>query len=613
MDYHKVSKEILQLVGGEENVQSVIHCMTRLRFNLHDNAKADRSRLEQMDGVMGTNISGEQFQIIIGNNVPKVYKALIENSGLSEENTNGASGQKKNVLSALFDVISGVFTPILPAIAGAGMIKGLLALAVTFGWMAETSQAHTILTAIGDGAFYFLPMLLAVSAARKFGSNPYVAAAIAGAILHPDLTALLGSGKSISFIGLPVTAATYSSTVIPILLAIWMTSYVEKWIDRVTPSSLKLIVVPTLTLVIVVPVTLMTVGPLGAILGDYLSVGVNYLFDHAGIVAMILLAGTFSLIIMTGMHYALVPIMINNIAQNGHDYILPAMFLANMGQAGASFAVFLKSKNKKFKSLAFTTSITALMGITEPAMYGVNMRLKRPFAAALIGGAAGGAFYGVTGVASYIVGGNAGLPSIPIFIGPTFLYAVIGLVISFAAGTAAAYLIGFEDVQAEGSNETAEKAPEMKVDGEMIHSPIKGEVKALSEVNDSVFSAEIMGKGFAIVPEEGLAVAPVSGAITTVFKTKHAIGITSDRGAEVLIHIGLDTVQLDGRHFDVLVKEGDKVSPGDPLVSFDIEKIKAAGYDVITPVIITNTDQYAVTAVKESGTVKTNEALLALS
>ncbi|PRR87004.1 beta-glucoside-specific PTS transporter subunit IIABC [Bacillus atrophaeus] len=613
MDYHKVSKEILQLVGGEENVQSVIHCMTRLRFNLHDNAKANRSRLEQMDGVMGTNISGEQFQIIIGNNVPKVYKSLLENSGLSEENTNGASGQKKNVLSALFDVVSGVFTPILPAIAGAGMIKGLLALAVTFGWMAETSQAHTILTAIGDGAFYFLPMLLAVSAARKFGSNPYVAAAIAGAILHPDLTALLGSGKSISFIGLPVTAATYSSTVIPILLAIWMTSYVEKWIDRVTPSSLKLIVVPTLTLVIVVPVTLMTVGPLGAILGDYLSVGVNYLFDHAGIVAMILLAGTFSLIIMTGMHYALVPIMINNIAQNGHDYILPAMFLANMGQAGASFAVFLKSKNKKFKSLAFTTSITALMGITEPAMYGVNMRLKRPFAAALIGGAAGGAFYGVTCVASYIVGGNAGLPSIPIFIGPTFLYAVIGLAISFAAGTAAAYLIGFEDVQAEGSNETAEKAPEMKVDGEMIHSPIKGEVKALSEVNDSVFSAEIMGKGFAIVPEEGLAVAPVSGAITTVFKTKHAIGITSDRGAEVLIHIGLDTVQLDGRHFDVLVKEGDKVSPGDPLVSFDIEKIKAAGYDVITPVIITNTDQYAVTAVKESGIVKTNEALLALS
>ncbi|ARJ73338.1 PTS beta-glucoside transporter subunit EIIBCA [Bacillus velezensis] len=611
MDYHKISKEILQLVGGEENVQSVIHCMTRLRFNLYDNAKADRSGLEQTEGVMGTNISGGQFQIIIGNHVPKVYQALMESSGLSDESANKTSKQKKNVLSAVFDVISGVFTPILPAIAGAGMIKGLVALAVTFGWMSEKSETHSILTAFGDGAFYFLPLLLAVSAARKFRCNPYVAAAVAGAILHPDLTALLGAGKSISFIGLPVTAATYSSTVIPILLAIWLMSYVEKGIDRITPSSLKLIAVPMLTLVIVVPVTLITVGPLGAILGNYLSVGVNDLFNHAGIAAMILLAGTFSLIIMTGMHYALVPIMINNIAQNGHDYILPAMFLANMGQAGASFAVFLKSKNKTFKSLAFTTGITALMGITEPAMYGVNMRLKKPFAAALIGGAAGGAFYGVTGVASYIVGGNAGLPSIPVFIGPTFLYALIGLFISFAAGIAAALLIGFEDVQSE--RDKASEAPGVTAGGEIIHSPIKGEVKALSEVNDSVFSGGMMGKGFAILPEEGAAVSPVEGRVTAVFKTKHAIGITSTRGAEVLIHIGIDTVRLDGRHFEMHVKEGDAVAPGDLLITFDIDEIKAAGFDVITPVIITNTDQYSFTDVKKSGMVKPNEALLALS
>ncbi|MGV3271272.1 beta-glucoside-specific PTS transporter subunit IIABC [Bacillus sp. CIS52] len=611
MDYLKISKEILQLVGGEENVQSVVHCMTRLRFNLYDNAKADRDGLEQTEGVMGTNISGEQFQIIIGNHVPKVYQALMESSGLSSESANKTSKQKKNVLSAVFDVISGVFTPILPAIAGAGMIKGLVALAVTFGWMSEKSQTHSILTAVGDGAFYFLPLLLAVSAARKFRCNPYVAAAVAGAILHPDLTALLGSGKSISFIGLPVTAATYSSTVIPILLAIWLMSYVEKGIDRITPSSLKLIAVPMLTLVIVVPVTLITVGPLGAILGNDLSVGVNYLFSHAGIAAMILLAGTFSLIIMTGMHYALVPIMINNISQNGHDYILPAMFLANMGQAGASFAVFLKSKNKTFKSLAFTTSITALMGITEPAMYGVNMRLKKPFAAALIGGAAGGAFYGVTGVASYIVGGNAGLPSIPVFIGPTFLYALIGLFISFAAGMAAALLIGFEDVQSE--RDEASETPGVTAGGEIIHSPIKGEVKALSEVNDSVFSGGMMGKGFAILPEEGAAVSPVEGRVTAVFKTKHAIGIMSARGAEILIHIGLDTVRLDGRHFEMHVKEGDAVAPGDLLITFDIEEIKAAGFDMMTPVIITNTDQYLFTDVKKHGMVKPNEALLALS
>ncbi|WP_121643650.1 beta-glucoside-specific PTS transporter subunit IIABC [Bacillus vallismortis] len=612
MDYDKLSKDILQLVGGEENVQRVIHCMTRLRFNLHDNSKADRGQLERLPGVMGTNISGEQFQIIIGNDVPKVYQAMLRNSNLSDEKSAGSSSQKKNVLSAVFDVISGVFTPILPAIAGAGMIKGLVALAVTFGWMTETSQAHVILSAIGDGAFYFLPLLLAMSAARKFGSNPYVAAAIGAAILHPDLTALLGAGKPISFIGLPVTAATYSSTVIPILLAIWIASYVEKWIDRVTHSSLKLIVVPTLTLLIVVPLTLITVGPLGAILGEYLSVGVNVLFDHAGLIAMILLAGTFSLIIMTGMHYALVPIMINNIAQNGHDYLLPAMFLANMGQAGASFAVFLRSRNKKFKSLALTTSVTALMGITEPAMYGVNMRLKKPFAAALLGGAAGGAFYGVTGVASYIVGGNAGLPSIPVFIGPTFIYAMIGLVIAFAAGTAAAYLIGFEDVPSD-SNQQPSVTNGHEGSGEIIHSPIKGEVKALSEVNDGVFSAGIMGKGFAIEPEEGEVVSPVNGSVTTIFKTKHAIGITSDQGAEILIHIGLDTVKLEGQWFTAHVKEGDKVAPGDPLVSFDLEQIKAAGYDVITPVIVTNTDQYSISPVKEIGKVQTKEALLALS
>ncbi|MEC0278268.1 beta-glucoside-specific PTS transporter subunit IIABC [Bacillus halotolerans] len=611
MDYDKLSRDILQLAGGEENVQRVIHCMTRLRFNLYDNSKADRSQLEQLPGVMGTNISGEQFQIIIGNDVPKVYQAIVRHSNLSDEKSAGSSSQKKNVLSAVFDVISGVFTPILPAIAGAGMIKGLVALAVTFGWMAEKSQVHVILSAVGDGAFYFLPLLLAMSAARKFGSNPYVAAAIAAAILHPDLTALLSSGKSISFIGLPVIAATYSSTVIPILLAIWIASYVEKWIDRITHSSLKLIVVPTLTLLIVVPLTLITVGPLGAILGEYLSVGVNYLFDHAGLVAMILLAGTFSLIIMTGMHYALVPIMINNIAQNGHDYLLPAMFLANMGQAGASFAVFLRSRNKKFKSLALTTSVTALMGITEPAMYGVNMRLKKPFAAALLGGAAGGAFYGVTGVASYIVGGNAGLPSIPVFIGPTFIYAIIGLVIAFVAGTAAAYLIGFEDVPSESDKPSVTNGHQGS--GEIIHSPIKGEVKALSEVNDGVFSAGIMGKGFAIEPEEGEVVSPVYGSVTTVFKTKHAIGITSDQGAEILIHIGLDTVKLEGQWFTAHVKEGDKVAPGDPLVSFDLEQIIAAGYDVITPVIVTNTDRYSFSPVKEIGRVQTKEALLALS
>jgi PTS system beta-glucosides-specific IIC component len=623
MDYNKTSKEILQLVGGEENVQSVIHCMTRLRFNLYDNSKTDRSKLENVPGVMGTNVSGDQFQIIIGNDVPKVYKAILSNSKLNaDQASEKKSGEKKNVISAIFDVISGVFTPILPAIAGAGMIKGILAIALTFGWISNTSQTYIILNAIGDGAFYFLPILLAFSAARKFGSNPYIAGAIGTAILYPNLTALLSSGEKISFIGLPVTAVTYSSTVIPILLAIWIASYVEKWIDRIIPSSLKLILVPTFTLLIVAPLTLIAVGPLGAILGNWLSMGISALFEHGGIFAGLLLGGTWSLIIMTGMHYALIPIALNSIAQNGFDYLLVTMIMANLAQSGAAFAVGLRSKNKTFKSLAFSTSLTASMGVTEPAMYGVNMRLKKPFIGALIGGAIGGVFCSIFDVKYYILGGSAGLPGITSFIGPTFFYALIGLAISFIAGTVVTYILGFNDVEGEKEqdqpattkveDENIEPKTAIIVAAEELYSPIKGEVKPLSEVNDPTFSAGIMGQGIAIQPEKGVVVSPVTGKVTTIFKTKHAIGITSDNGAEILIHVGLDTVKLDGKHFIAHVKDGDFVDVGDQLVSFDMDAIQAEGYDLITPIIITNTDRYEEIKPVKEGKVNTKESFLAL-
>ncbi|MGM9926439.1 MAG: beta-glucoside-specific PTS transporter subunit IIABC [Bacillus sp. (in: firmicutes)] len=619
MDYSKTAQQILQLVGGEENVQSVVHCMTRLRFSLYDNSKANKQKIEKVPGVMGVNISGEQFQIIIGNDVPKVYKEIMNNSTLQAD---GGKEQvkkgKKNPISAAFEVIASCFTPILPAIAGAGMIKGILAIAATFGWLQATDQTYIILSAIGDGAFYFLPMLLAFSCARKFGSNPYVAVTIAAALLHPDLTALFGAGESISFLGLPVTIATYSSTVIPILLAVWVASYVEKFVDKYTHAAVKLIVVPTVTILVVVPVTLVAIGPLGTIIGDYLSVGLNFLFENTGFFASMLLGGTFSLIIMTGMHYALSPVIINNLATNGYDYIFPAMFVANMGQAGAALAVALRTKNTSFKSLAFTTSLTAVMGITEPAMYGVNMRMKKPFIGALLGGAIGGAYFGVFGVAAYIIGGNGGLPGIPVFIGPTFVHALIGMAISFVAGTVITYFLGFEDVEAEVEEESEEQAEAVATvaafDAEEIHSPLVGEIKPLSEVNDPTFSQEIMGKGVAIVPTEGTVVSPVNGTITTIFKTKHALGITSDNGAEILIHVGLDTVQLDGQYFTAHVQEGARVEQGQKLISFDMDAIQKAGYDLITPVIVTNTPQYeAISPVRVTGHVEPNDAILFLS
>ncbi|MEM1505273.1 beta-glucoside-specific PTS transporter subunit IIABC [Domibacillus sp. 8LH] len=623
MDHTALAKDILKLVGGEENVQNVVHCMTRLRFTLSDNSKADRAQLENLPGVMGTNISSGQFQIIIGNNVPKVYQALVQNSHISTEGNKATeSKEKKNPVTAVFEVIAGVFTPIIPAIAGAGMIKGFLALFVTLGWLTPESQTYAILNIIGDGAFYFLPILLAVSAARKFNTNPFIAASVGAAILHPNLAALFASGEKIEFIGIPVTVvATYSSTVIPILLAIWAASYVEKWIDRVTHQSLKLIVVPTLTLLIIVPFTLIAVGPLGTVIGDYLSTGVNFLFNNAAIVSSILLGATFSLIIMTGMHYALSPIIINGLAQNGFDYMIPAMFVANMGQAGAALAVSLRTKNTKFKSLAFTTGITALMGITEPAMYGVNMKLKRPFVAAMIGGAAGGFYNGLTGAKAFVITGNAGLPGIPVLIGPTFIHALIGLVIAFAAAIIAGYFLGFKDVETEQKAPSEPKQPvenntlsvQPGVTAEQLFSPLQGEVRSLHTVNDATFSQEIMGKGLAIFPHQGEVVSPVHGTITTIFKTKHAIGITSDDGAEILIHVGLDTVRLDGQHFTAHLHEGSRVKPGDKIVSFDVEAIQAAGYDLVTPIIITNTDRYKQIEAAAQGTVRAGEPLLMLS
>lgn len=608
MNTKELSKEILKLVGGEDNIDQVTHCMTRLRFNLNDNNRADKAALQKTDGVMGVMINGGQFQVIIGNDVPVVYNELIGNMSVSPEKK--ASGdkvekKKQNPLSKLFDFISGIFTPILPAITGAGMIKGIVALLVAVGWMGTENSTYIILSAIGDGAFYFLPIVLAISAARKLGSNMYIAAAIGAAILHPTVTTLLGSGEPVTFASLPVVAATYASSVIPIVIAVWLASYVEKAVDKVTHASLKLIIVPTVTLLVIVPLTLIAVGPLGVIIGDGLTGGISWLFENTGLFAGLLLGGTMSLLIITGMHYALIPIMIASIAQLGYDYMIPIMMVANFAQAGSALGVSLRTKNSKLKSLSLSTSITAFMGITEPAMYGVNMRLKKPFISALIGGAAGGAFLSLFKVKAYVIGGLAGLSGIPMVLGATFVYSVIGFAIGAVVAAIVTYIIGFEDepeaaaapavTSAEPVNvsaATAVGAAESTMVNQEVFSPIAGAVKPLSEVSDPAFSEEIMGKGVAIQPSEGRVVSPVQGTVFSLSKSGHAIGLVSDSGAEMLIHIGIDTVKLKGLHFSPKVTAGTRVAVGDLLMEFDLVEIEKAGYSTITPVIITNIQQY---------------------
>ncbi|MGG1441808.1 beta-glucoside-specific PTS transporter subunit IIABC [Brevibacillus laterosporus] len=625
MDQEKVAKEIVALVGGKENIAHVTHCMTRLRFNLHDDQLANKEMLEKTKGVMGTMKSGGQFQVIIGNDVAQVYKEIMKSTDVTtKQGHDKAPKKKQNPISAIFDVIAGVFTPILPAIAGAGMIKGLLSLAATFGWMSPDGSTYLILNAIGDGAFYFLPLILAFSAANKFGNNPFVAVSVAAAVLHPQLTALLGTGQNTSFLGMPVTAVTYASSVIPIVITIWLASYVEKAVDKAVHKSMKLILVPMITLLIVVPLMLIAIGPIGTIIGNGLASGITALFDHAGLFAGVLLGGTMSLIIITGMHYALIPIMIGTVAQLGYDYILPIMFVANLAQAGAAFGVFLKSRNKEFKSIAMSTSITATMGITEPAMYGVNMRLKKPFIAALIGGAVSGAFISLFNTKAYIVGGNAGLPGLPILIGETFWYAIIGMLIAFVVGAVMTYLLGFVDIPSNEAKEESRETEDMieiekvveighsLVKSEQIYSPLAGVVHPLQEVSDPTFSREIMGKGIAIEPAEGRVVSPVNGTVVSIFNTKHAIGLISDEGAEVLIHIGIDTVKLEGKHFTAHVKTGQQVKVGELLIEFDLHEIREAGFETITPVIITNTDQYPEIQPSTQAEMKETELLLTL-
>ncbi|PJN62690.1 PTS system beta-glucoside-specific EIIBCA component [Paenibacillus sp. GM1FR] len=611
MDKQQLSKDILKLVGGEENIDQVTHCMTRLRFNLNDNNLADRTTLKNTPGVMGVTENGGQFQVIIGNEVSEVYKALVNNMSMKPNGESAPKGGKKqrNPISALFDFISGMFTPILPAIAGAGMIKGIVSILVALGWMTNTSSTYIILSAVGDGAFYFLPIILAISAAKKMGSNVYVGAALAAGLMHPTITALLQEGNT-SFAGITVIATSYASSVIPIVIAIWIAAYVERAIDRITHSSLKLIVVPTVTLLIMVPLTLIAIGPLGGVIGNGLSGGIRWLFDNASILASILIGGTMSVLIITGMHYALLPLAVGSIATLGYDFIVPLMFAANMAQGGAAFGVGFKSKNTQTKSLSYSTGLTALMGITEPAMYGINMKFKKPFIAALIGGAVAGAFLGTFSIKAYFIS-TVGLPGAASYVGPdisNLLFALIAALIAFVVASIITYFLGFQE-EVPALSATSATIPvvaeDTKLQDEQIFSPMSGEVKPLSLVPDPAFSEEMMGKGFAIQPSEGRAVSPVNGTVFSVSKSGHAIGLVSDLGAEMLIHIGIDTVKLKGQFFSPKIQAGAKVSVGDLLIEFDREEIEKAGYNMITPVIITNMVQY--TDVQSAGRTTINE------
>ncbi|GAK40393.1 beta-glucoside-specific PTS transporter subunit IIABC [Paenibacillus urinalis] len=646
MSHQKAAQEIIKSVGGVDNVNSVYHCITRLRFELKDHDKVDSHSFKKIEKVMGTNVSGDQFQVIIGNEVPKVFDAMVkeypELAQAKESEQTKKPDKKQNVILKIFETIAGVFAPMLPAITAAGLLKGLLALLSSLGWISVGTDTYRILSAIGDGVFYFLPMLIAASAARKFGSNPFVALALSTALMYPDMGTLLSGEAAVSFLGIPVTAVSYASSVIPVLLAVWILSYVEKWVDKIIPSALKLLLVPLISLLIMVPVTLIAIGPLGTVIGSGLSGGINWLLDEGGLIAGIVLGGAMAVITMTGMHYALVPVILSNIATLGFDKFLPLTYISNMGQAGATLGVFIRAKDKNLKSVALSTSFTALMGVTEPAMYGINMKYKRPFAAAMIGSAVGGGFGLAFGAKAYVLAGNGGLPGLPALVGQTFWYSLIAMILAFGVAVIMTVIFGIREEEAEqettgksdvtasassvAATETTETtsvpvAKEAAVVSELPETPVPtedatavapmtGKAVPLSEVNDPTFGEELMGKGVAFVPSIGKLASPVTGTVMNVFKTKHAIVVRSDNGMELLIHVGINTVKLRGQYFESHVATGDRVQAGDELLTFELDKI-AENYDITTAMVVTNTADYTEIRPLKLGDIRTGEAVLA--
>ena len=600
-DYSKSAEKLVQAMGGKDNITRVFHCMTRLRFYVKDKNKIDEAEIKKLSEISGVNWHQDQFQVIAGNEVNEMYAELVKMGVPNDDADSSAkSTEKKSIGSAIIDSVTGCMTPMIPALTAAGMIKVVLTLLTTFNLVSDTSSTYQVISFIGDAAFYFMPFLIAANAAKVFNVNQSLALIIAGVFLHPNFTAMIESGDPITFFSIPVTPTTYSYSVIPVILMVWIMSYIVKLVDRITPRIVKLILHPTLVILISAPIAIIVVGPLGGIIGDGLAVAIDFLSTKLGFIIVGILSAAFPFIVMTGMHHALTPIGLNAVATGGDTLIFVSQVCSNVAQGGASLAVAVRSKDKNMKQLASASGISALMGITEPALYGVTLKLKRPVVAAAIAAGIGGIVGGLLQVTLYIA--QNCLLAIPAFIGEkgmtNFIYGLIMIVVSFAGAFILTMILGFKDETEEGEDTAdgeesgAEKEAKPLVEKIQILSPATGTVKDITEVPDKTFADKILGDGAAVVPEEGKIYAPADGTVVNIMDTKHGIMFQTAQGVELLIHIGLETVNLNGKYFTSHVENGAQVKAGDLLVEFDLDAIKKEGYDPITPVVVTNGDDY---------------------
>lgn len=595
MNVKETATAIVELIGGKENIAHLEHCSTRLRFTLKDNSLVQKDALEKVDGVIGVR-QNVQCQVIIGNDVVEVYDEVMNVLGHELTADGGSEGKQKQSWGAvLLDFIISIFQPLIPAVAGGGVLKSLLLLASVTGLMDNTSQTYQILNLIGGAPLYFLPILVAITTVNKLKVNQLVAVSAVGALILPELTTLLTDGAA--FMGFGLQNIAYASQVFPAILTVLFYAQIEKLFTRISPKPIRIFFVPMMSLVITVPVALLILGPLGFEVGTIFSAAIIWLYAHLGWVATGILAAVLPLMVVTGMHKAMIPYAVSSMSEMGAELLyLPASLAHNIAEAGACFAVSVRTKDQKLRSTAVSAGISALFGITEPALYGVTILHKRVLYGVMASSLVGGAVAGLFAIKAFALVGP-GLASITMFVDEAnpmnLVWALVTLGVSFAVSFVLVLFL-FKDKVVE--NKTTVADPK----AEVLSKPVDGQVVALSEVNDEVFSSGMIGEGFGIIPTSGELIAPEDGEITMLFETNHAIGLKTRNGAELLFHIGLDTVQLEGKHFTPYVKAGDQVKQGQPLIQFDLDAIKAAGFDPIVICVVTNQENFTVKTIEST-------------
>lgn len=618
MNYTDISREILEQVGGEQNVKSLIHCMTRLRFVLKDESIVNDSKVEKINGVIGTNRQSGQYQIIIGNNVVPVYNAINSIAKFNDNSTQdkeNLKGKKQNPVSIIIEFISACMSPLFPALIGAGLLKVLLLVLgpSVFNIISSTNDTYIVLNALGDATFYFLPILVAVTASQRLKTNPYLAVSVVSMLIYPDLITLLGGNSPTHLFGfIPIVHASYASSLVPALLAVLLLKYIEIGVDKLTPEWAKNFLKPFLILLITGIITLVALAPLGSIIGIGVMGILDAIYNFAPWLAMGVFAAAMPFIVMTGMHWAFVPLTLLALGSGGVGYdlmLLPAMLASNLGQAGATFGVAFKTKDKDMRGMAFPAAISALLaGVTEPALYGVTLKLKKPLYAACISSGIAGIVAGLFTLKAFAFA-TPSLLSILQFISPkgtqNFVIACAVGAISFIGSLVLSYIVTDGGKSDQNLNNLIEYPF-------TVYNPINGNSIDLSEVDDATFSSGVLGKGYAINPEIGIVKAPFTGTVEVLLDSNHALGLVSNDGINVLIHVGLDTVNLGGKYFYPKVKQGDKVVMGQTILEFDLDSLVKEGYQVTTPIVITNSSEYSQIIIETLGKKDYLEKMIAV-